>query len=137
MDFQKMIDYVKVCVLEKYADFSGRARRSEYWSFAICTGVISGVLNILYQSTNANFFNILGGLFGLAVLVPGLAVAWRRLHDIGKKGTWYFIGLIPVVGWILLIVWFCKDSEPGDNEFGPNPKEFREVREVREDSKEN
>ena len=123
MSFQTIIDYAKKCVLENYANFNGRARRAEYWSFALCTGVISTVLSILYQATNAGFFNILATLFALAVLVPGLAVAWRRLHDIGKKGSWYFIGLIPIVGWILLIVWFCQDSQPGENEFGPNPKE--------------
>ena len=124
MDFNKILDYAKRCVTEKYADFNGRARRAEYWSYALCTGIVSGVLNILYQATNANIFSILSGLVGLALLVPGLAVAWRRLHDIGKKGTWWFIGLIPIVGWIILIVWFCKEGDPGDNEYGPDPKAF-------------
>ena len=123
MDFQQIIEYVKVCVLEKYADFSGRARRAEYWSFALCSGVISFILGVLYNATNWGFFSILSTLFSLAILVPSLAVCWRRLHDIGKKGTWYFIVLIPIVGWILMIVWFCQDSQPGGNEFGPNPKE--------------
>ena len=123
MDFQQIIEYVKVCVLEKYADFSGRARRAEYWSFALCTGVVSFILALLYNATGWGFFSILSTLFSLAILVPGLAVCWRRLHDIGKKGSWYFIALIPIVGWILMIVWFCQDSQPGDNEFGPNPKE--------------
>ena len=123
MDFQTIIDYAKKCVLENYANFKGRARRAESWSFALCTGVISTVLNLLYQWTNANFFNMLAYIFSLAILVPGLAVAWRRLHDIGKGGGWYFIVLIPIVGWILLIVWLCKDSQPSENEFGPNPKE--------------
>ena len=123
MDFQQIIDYAKVCVLEKYADFSGRARRAEYWSFALCSGVISFILGVLYNATNWGFFSILSTFFSLAILVPSLAVCWRRLHDIGKKGTWYFIVLIPIVGWILMIVWFCQDSQPGDNEFGPNPKE--------------
>ena len=122
MDFQTIIDNVKVCVLQKYAYFSGRARRAEYWSFALSAGVISAILNALGRNGNGGFFSILAYLFSLAILIPSLAAAWRRLHDIGKKGTWYFIGLIPVVGWILLIVWFCRDSEPGDNEFGPNPK---------------
>lgn len=74
MDFQQIIEYVKVCVLEKYADFSGRARRAEYWSFALCSGVISAVLNGLYAATDWRFFSILGTLFSLAILVPGLAV---------------------------------------------------------------
>ena len=124
MDFQKIFDYAKGCVVDKYADFNGRARRAEYWSFALCTGVISGVLNILARIPKVGgLFSVLATIFSLAVLVPGLAVAWRRLHDIGKKGSWYLIGLIPFVGWIILIVWFCQDSQPGENEFGPNPKE--------------
>ena len=123
MDFQQIIEYVKVCVLEKYADFKGRARRAEYWSFALCSGVITGILNGLYAATDWRFFSILGTLFSLAILVPGLAVCWRRMHDIGKSGAWYLIVLIPIVGWILWIVWACQDSQPGANEFGPNPKE--------------
>ena len=124
MDFNTILNYAKCCVTEKYADFSGRARRAEYWSYALCVGVISTILSTLAQSTGSTIFSVLSGLFGLATLVPGLAVAWRRLHDIGKKGTWWFIGLIPIVGWIILIVWFCKEGEPGDNEFGPDPKAF-------------
>ena len=122
MDFQTILDYAKKCVTENYANFNGRARRAEYWSFALCAGVISAVFSVLYNVTDAGLFNTLGYLFSLAVLVPGLAVAWRRLHDIGKKGTWYLIGLVPVVGWIVLIVWFCREGEPGDNEYGPDPK---------------
>ena len=121
MDFQTIIDYIKVCLLEKYADFNGRARRAEYWSFALFNGVISTILSMLGK--NGGFFSILATLFSLAVLVPGLAVLWRRMHDIGKKGTWGLIALIPIVGWILVIVWCCQDSQPGENEFGPNPKE--------------
>ena len=111
-----------VACLDKYAVFEGRATRSEYWSFALINGVISSVLSMLGK--NGGFFSILATLFSLAVLVPGLAVLWRRMHDIGKKGTWYLIGLIPVVGWIILIVWFCKEGDRGPNEFGPDPKEF-------------
>ena len=115
-------------VFHNYATFSGRARRSEYWYWALFTSLVAGVLSILAQATGhdgqpGGFFNLLASLWSLATLVPGLAVAWRRLHDIGKKGSWYFIALVPVVGWIILIVWLAKDSVPGDNEFGPNPKE--------------
>lgn len=62
-------------------------------------------------------------LYSLAVLLPGLAVAVRRLHDIGKSGLFYLFVFIPLVGAIILLVWFCKDSEPGANAYGPNPKE--------------
>ena len=122
MDFQKIIDYAKGCLVGKYADFSGRARRAEYWSFTLCVSAVSLVFNLLYNLTGSNIFTALSGLVSLAVLVPGLAVGVRRLHDIGKKGTWYLIGLIPIVGWIILIVWFCKEGEPGANQFGPDPK---------------
>ena len=120
MTFQEIINYAKSCVMEKYAKFDGRARRAEYWSFALCSGVISSVLNLLGK--NGGFFSVLAYLFSLAILVPGLAVLWRRMHDIGKKGTWGLISLVPIVGWILVIVWCCRDSVPGANEYGPNPK---------------
>ena len=68
-------------------------------------------------------FSILSGLYSLAVLIPSLAVTWRRLHDIGKGGGWYFFILVPLVGWIFLLVWLCRDSQPGQNAYGPNPKE--------------
>lgn len=122
MDFQKIIDYAKGCLVNKYADFNGRARRAEYWSFALCVSAVSLVFNLLYNLTGSNIFTALSGLVSLAVLVPGLAVGVRRLHDIGKKGIWYLIVLIPIVGWIIVIVWFCKEGEPGANQFGPDPK---------------
>ena len=62
-------------------------------------------------------------VFSLGILVPQIAVSVRRLHDIGKSGWFYLIGLIPVIGWIFVLVWFCTDSQPGDNQYGPNPKE--------------
>lgn len=110
-------------VFRKYATFSGRARRSEYWYFALFNFIILMVLNILFQATGATFFGVLSGLYSLAVLVPGLAVCWRRMHDIGKSGAFYFCILIPIVGFFLILYWFCKDSQPGENDYGPNPKE--------------
>ncbi|MER2149981.1 MAG: DUF805 domain-containing protein [Candidatus Limivicinus sp.] len=121
MDFNKVIDYVKLCLLEKYADFSGRASRGEYWSFALTASVITGVLNSLGR--NSNVLSIIAYLVSLAVLLPNIAVAVRRLHDIGKKGTWYLLALIPIVGWVILIIWFCKEGDPGENEYGVNPLE--------------
>ena len=108
--------------LNKYADFNGRATRSEYWSFTLVFGLANWVLNLLYQSTGFRLFSVVAALLSLAILAPSLAVSWRRLHDIGKKGSWYFIILVPIVGVILMIVWCCRDSQPGDNEYGPNPK---------------
>jgi uncharacterized membrane protein YhaH (DUF805 family) len=111
-----------VACLDKYAVFEGRATRSEYWSFALVFGLANWVLNILYRSTGFRLFSVVAALLSLLVLVPSLAVSWRRLHDIGKKGSWYFIIFVPIVGVILMIVWCCRDSQPGDNEYGPNPK---------------
>lgn len=113
-------------VFSKYATFSGRARRSEYWYFVLFNLVISAALSIGVNLTANSSFNWVltgaSGLFSLAVLIPGLAVAWRRLHDIGKSGAWYLLNLIPLVGSIILLVWCCQDSQPGDNMYGPNPK---------------
>ena len=117
--------YLKV--LKQYADFNGRARRKEYWMF-ILFHIIAFIVAILIDSTLGITFSpeIPYGwvyvLYALATIVPGLAVAVRRLHDIGKSGWWYFIGIIPLIGSIWLIVLFCTDSEPGDNKWGANPK---------------
>lgn len=108
-------------VFSQYATFSGRARRSEYWFFVLFNYVISAALGFLGRYMF--LFSILSGLYSLAVLIPSLAVTWRRLHDIGKGGGWYFMVLVPLVGWILLIIWLCRDSQPGENAYGPNPKE--------------
>ena len=100
-----------------YANFSGRARRSEYWWPVLAIIVVSSVLNMLPK-----IGPILGGLFTLAVLVPNLAVASRRLHDTGRAFGWIFINFVPLVGSILFLIWMIKDSEPGENRFGANPK---------------
>lgn len=106
-------------VLTNYANFNGRARRSEYWWWVLAVVLVSLVLNILEAALGTG--SILSTLFSLAILVPGLAVGARRLHDTGKSGWLLLIGLIPLVGFILLIVWFATDSQ-GDNQYGPSPK---------------
>lgn len=98
---------------EKYATFSGRATRAEFWWFNLFTTVVSMVLNVILP--------ILSLIFSLAVLLPSLAVSWRRLHDIGKAGGWWFLGLIPIIGQIILLVWYCTKSQPIDNRFGEYP----------------
>lgn len=107
-------------VFTQYVGFSGRARRSEYWYFTLFYAIVDGVLTGLGQASSA--FSVIAGIFALAVLLPSIAVSIRRLHDIGKSGWWILISLIPVIGAIILIVFACKDSEPGDNAYGPNPK---------------
>ncbi|MBQ5710127.1 MAG: DUF805 domain-containing protein [Alistipes sp.] len=105
--------------LKQYADFSGRARRTEYWMFTLFNFIFSFVLGFVLAFIGLGF---LGYIYTIAILIPSLAVCIRRLHDIGKSGWWYLIGFVPVVGTIVLLVWFCTDSQPGNNEWGPNPK---------------
>jgi uncharacterized membrane protein YhaH (DUF805 family) len=107
-------------VLKKYAVFSGRAQRAEYWYFFLFNIIVAVVLAALDQMLG--FGNILSGIYTLAVLLPGIGVGVRRLHDIGRSGWWLLIGLIPVIGFIVLIIWYVKDSDPGENQYGPNPK---------------
>ncbi|MBO7434618.1 DUF805 domain-containing protein [bacterium] len=92
-----------------YRCFEGRARRSEYWFFFLFSLILS-VIPIV---------NIIAGI---ALLIPGLSVAVRRLHDTGRTGWWLLLGCIPLIGTIILIIFFLIDSDPGDNEYGPNPK---------------
>ncbi len=110
---------VKRC-FKKYADFNGRASRAEYWWFMLFNCIISVIFSGLGQA--ANFFNFLGGLYSLAVLVPSLAVAWRRMHDIGKGGGWFFICFVPLIGWIWYIVLAATRGEAGANRFGDAPE---------------
>ena len=116
-----------VSVFSNYATFSGRARRSEYWYFVLFNFLVAAALGILASVAGdgmlGGLFRGLSGLYSLGTIVPGLAVCWRRMHDIGKSGAFTLLGLIPLVGMILLIVWFCQDSQPGSNEYGANPKE--------------
>jgi len=112
---------VIVAVTTKYATFSGRARRSEYWYFVFFTTIFSVVL--------AGADGIIGAdgavslLLSLPLLLPGLAVTVRRLHDTGLSGWWTLLYLVPIVGAILMLVFLCTDSQPGDNVYGPNPKD--------------
>ena len=105
------LEAVKMCFI-KYADFNGRAPRAEYWWWFLFTFILGLAVGWL---------PVIGWIVSFGILVPNLAVSWRRLHDIDKAGGWWFIGLIPIVGWIILLVWFCQEGEPRPNRFGPNP----------------
>lgn len=111
----------------KYAQFTGRARRLEYWYFAlfnVIASIVLAVLDGLFGTFNtATGAGLLSGLYALAVLVPSLAVAVRRLHDTDRTGWWLLIALVPVIGVIVLLVFMLIDSQPGANQYGPNPKE--------------
>jgi uncharacterized membrane protein YhaH (DUF805 family) len=114
-------------VLKKYTVFNGRARRKEYWMFFLFNIIISIVLGIIDgivgTSGAVGALGLLGGLYTLAVLIPGIAVAVRRLHDTSRSGWWILIGLIPIIGVIVLIIFMVQDGTPGENQFGKNPKE--------------
>jgi uncharacterized membrane protein YhaH (DUF805 family) len=113
--------------LKRYAEFNGRSRRKEYWMFTLYNIVIvmvlylAGLVMLLRGSISMVFFG-LAILYWLAVLVPGLAVCVRRLHDIDKSGWFILVSLIPAVGGIILLVLVCLDGTPGDNRYGPSPK---------------
>lgn len=109
-------------VFSKYATFTGRARRSEFWYFILLSVIAGAVIGNLSLLLGEDFGRILSSIWDLAILVPTLAVTWRRLHNIGKSGAWYFIILVPLVGAIIVLIWLSKDSQPGDNQYGPNPK---------------
>ncbi len=112
-------------VLQNYANFTGRARRSEYWYFALFNFLITlGCLIVdTVLGTRYADVGVVQFLYGLAVLIPSLAVGVRRLHDVGKSGWFFFIVLIPIVGAIWLLVLFATNSHAGENQYGPNPKE--------------
>jgi len=108
-----------IAVLKKYAVFSGRAGRKEYWMFVLFNFIFALAAFLLGLIT----FGLLYIAYIVAVFVPTLAVSVRRLHDIGKSGWYYLIILIPIAGPIWFLVLMCTDSQPGDNQYGPNPKE--------------
>jgi uncharacterized membrane protein YhaH (DUF805 family) len=112
-------------VLHKYAVFSGRARRKEYWLFVLFNILIAFALAIIDSATGlAKSGSIpLNSLYCLAVLVPSVAVAVRRLHDTGHSGWWWLIALVPLVGAVVLLIFMVQDSAPGQNQYGPNPKQ--------------
>ena len=108
-----------------YVNFSGRARRSEYWYwtlFVILTSIAVNIIDAILGS--APIFSV---VVGLGLLLPGLAVSIRRLHDTDRSGWWILIGLIPLIGFIILIVFYVQDSEPTQNRFGPPPKTLPEA----------
>ena len=111
--------------LKKYAVFRGRAQRKEYWMFFIYNMIIIFLLGFIEGISDMSpdtDESILALIYGSLVLLPSLAVGVRRLHDIGKSGWWILLSLIPLIGTIILIIFFIKDGEIGTNRYGPNPK---------------
>lgn len=123
---------VQTC-LRKYVDFGGRARRSEYWWWALFVFLVDLVVNALGgfqpilivlgrgQSGESAVWSVLAAVVTLVLLPPGLAVFVRRLHDTGRSGWWWLIVLVPIVGMIILIVFLVRQGSPGSNQYGPSP----------------
>ena len=141
MQQKSLFTYWLECFTKHYADFSGRARRSEYWGTVLFNVIAQVVLSIVlvavlviwFSSTEMNadvsvvrlsliMIKAVRSLYNLIWLLPGLAVAVRRLHDIGKSGWNLLWILLPIVGAIMLIYWYCQDSQPEENKWGANPK---------------
>lgn len=123
---------------KRYFDFSGRSRRKEFWLFALFQWLVSVLIRVVFGMPmltgmqtgfmitpalmHAGPGQILLNIFGLVTLIPGIAVAVRRLHDIDKSGWWYLLIFVPVLGWIALLVFFCRDGTPSANRFGEDPQ---------------
>ncbi|HUI92531.1 MAG TPA: DUF805 domain-containing protein [Chitinivibrionales bacterium] len=116
-----------LAVLKKYAVFSGRARRREYWMFAlfqIIFYVAAAILdNVFHTKLQGELYGLFYCLYALATFLPNLGVTVRRLHDVGKSGWFMLIALIPIIGAIWLLVLMCRDGDQGQNDYGPDPKE--------------
>jgi uncharacterized membrane protein YhaH (DUF805 family) len=112
--------------LKKYAVFSGRAIRKEYWIFVLISTIITIALTLL--DVAAGLYNpetglgLISGLYTLAVIIPSISVGVRRLHDTNRTGWWLLILFVPLIGAIVLIILLALDSSAGDNQYGPNPK---------------
>jgi aminopeptidase C, putative len=108
-------------VLKNYANFEGRARRKEFWIFSLVSLLIHTVL-ILTEALLIDTGGLFTKIYWLAILLPTLAVSARRLHDTDRSGWWQLLVFIPLIGSIVLLVFYCFDSQPGENRFGSNPK---------------
>lgn len=113
-------------VVKKYAVFSGRARRAEYWYFGLFYLIFSIVLTIIDGATGMldmeSGMGVLSSIFALALLIPSIAVTIRRLHDTGRSGWWLLpLALIPILGWLVMLVFMIFGSQEGENKYGPNP----------------
>ena len=109
--------------LKRYAEFSGRSTRNEFWFFVLFNVLISLGLTIVGELLGAYIggFGFLQGIYSLATLVPTFAVCVRRLHDTGRSGFWILVGLIPFIGSIILLIFYCQGSQESGNQYGPSP----------------
>lgn len=113
---------ISTCLIKKYATFTGRARRSEYWYFSLFAGIIVGGLVVLNFATGNSLISVLLLVVELVLALPSAAVTVRRLHDSGKTGWYIFIGLIPFIGPIALLIFLIDDTDKDGDKYGPSPK---------------
>jgi uncharacterized membrane protein YhaH (DUF805 family) len=116
----RLVDAWTLVVLQRYAKFDGRARRCEFWWFALASTIIGTVLALLGAASS--IFTILYFIYVLGVIIPTVAVGVRRLHDTDRSGWWYLIVVVPVVGAIVLLLLFVLDTTPGTNRYGTSEK---------------
>lgn len=112
--------YLKV--IHQYFDFTGRARRKEYWMFTLINILISWLLPLIDFILGTFYFTTISYIYSILIFIPALAVLLRRLHDVGKSGWYFFLILIPFIGWLWLLILLCMDSVPRPNIWGDNPK---------------
>ena len=116
MNFNDIIAIIKSVILKNYVNFEGRATRAEFWWFFLFNLLVGLILSLFGKAGTT-----LQGIWSLAILLPQLGLSARRLHDIGKSGWLLLLGLIPIVGWVILIIWWAKEGDPNENEYGPVP----------------
>ena len=117
MNINDIIAIVKSVILKNYCNFEGRASRPEFWWFFLFNFLVSLILSLMGKAGTT-----LQGLWSLAILLPQLGLSARRLHDIGKTGWLLLLGFIPIVGWVILIIWWAKEGDPTENQYGPVPE---------------
>jgi uncharacterized membrane protein YhaH (DUF805 family) len=132
MDANAIIENFRNIVTKQYFDFNGRTRRRDFWLYVLVYFIIYIVVSFIESILGFRggygypymyySFNPLTSILSLALLLPSLGIGARRLHDIGRSAWWMLIGLIPVVGWLILLYWNVQPGTAGTNEFGPDPK---------------
>lgn len=114
-----------ISVLKNFGNFNGRARRKEYWMFVLFNFLITLAISLMELALPSMVY--LRVIYGLAVIIPGLSLSIRRLHDIGKSGWYNLVAFIPLIGAIWLLILTCTEGDSGSNQYGPNPKIEKEA----------
>ncbi len=121
--FQRQLTFgeaVQRALTVNYCNFSGRASLSEFWWYILFEVILNFISGFFYKLSPISY-EVINVIIFLALLLPSLGLSVRRLHDINRSGWWIFLWLIPVVGWIILLIWYLKPSQPVPNEYGPVP----------------